>query len=174
MRGYLAGQSGTGTKTDTPLRETPQSITVVTADRVTDQGALTVQETLRYVPGVFAEPGGVDSRNDYFKIRGQDPNVYLDGTRVNNRNNFNEWRVDPYMLERIEVFRGPASVLYGDTSTAGLVNLISKRPRAEQASEIGVSFDNFGRQVNDGASRRRLSGTKSTWVPLSRNRPTKR
>ena len=131
MQGYLATQSGTGTKTDTPLSQTAQSISVVSAERVRDQGVSSVQETLRYVPGVFAEPGGVDSRNDYFKIRGQDPNVYLDGTRVNNRNNFNEWRVDPYMLERIEVFRGPASVLYGDTSTAGLVNLISKRPRAE-------------------------------------------
>ena len=84
MRGYLANQSGTGTKTDTPLRETPQSITVVTADRITDQGALTVQETLRYVPGVFADAYGPDSRGDYPRIRGQDPNIYLDGTRVVN------------------------------------------------------------------------------------------
>lgn len=146
MQGYLATQSGTGTKTDTPLNQTAQSISVVSAERVRDQGVANIQETLRYVPGVFAEPGGVDSRNDYFKVRGQDPNVYLDGTRVNNRNEFNEWRVDPYMLERIEVFRGPASVLYGDTSTAGLVNLISKRPQAELRNEIGVSFDNFGRK----------------------------
>jgi iron complex outermembrane recepter protein len=146
VQGYLATVSGTGTKTDTPLSQTAQSISVVSAERIRDQGATNIQESLRYVPGVFAEPGGVDSRNDYFKIRGQDPNVYLDGTRVNNRNNFNEWRVDPYMLERIEVFRGPASVLYGDTSTAGLVNLISKRPRAESYNEIGVSFDNFGRK----------------------------
>lgn len=146
VQGYLATQSGTGTKTDTPLSQTAQSISVVSAERVRDQGVSSIQETLRYVPGVFAEPGGVDSRNDYFKVRGQDPNLYLDGTRVNNRNNFNEWRVDPYMLERIEVFRGPASVLYGDTSTAGLVNLISKRPRAEAYNEVGVSFDNFGRK----------------------------
>lgn len=146
VQGYSATVSGTGTKTDTPLNQTAQSISVVTADRVRDQGVSSIQETLRYVPGVFAEPGGVDSRNDYFKVRGQDPNVYLDGTRVNNRNEFNEWRVDPYMLERIEVFRGPASVLYGDTSTAGLVNLISKRPQAESKNEVGVSFDNFGRK----------------------------
>ena len=121
VRGYLAGQSGTGTKTDTPLRETPQSITVVTADRVTDQGALTVQESLRYVPGVFADAYGPDSRGDYPRIRGQDPNIYLDGTRVVNTFQFNEWRPDPYTLERIEVLRGPSSVLYGDTSTAGLL-----------------------------------------------------
>ena len=140
VRGYLANQSGTGTKTDTPLRETPQSITVVTADRVTDQGALTVQESLRYVPGVFADAYGPDSRGDYPRIRGQDPNIYLDGTRVVNTCSFNEWRPDPYTLERIEVLRGPASVLYGDTSTAGLLNLISKRPQAEAVNEIGVQY----------------------------------
>jgi iron complex outermembrane receptor protein len=146
VRGYLANQSGTGTKTDTPLRETPQSITVVTADRVTDQGALTVQEALRYVPGVFADAYGLDSRGDYPRIRGQDPNIYLDGTRVVNTFVFNEWRPDPYTLERIEVLRGPSSVLYGDTSTAGLLNLISKRPQAEASSEIGVQYGSFNRK----------------------------
>ncbi len=146
VRGYLANQSGTGTKTDTPLRETPQSITVVTADRVTDQGALTVQETLRYVPGVFADAYGPDSRGDYPRFRGQDPNIYLDGTRVVNTFQFNEWRPDPYTLERIEVLRGPSSVLYGDTSTAGLLNLISKRPQAEATNEIGVQYGSFNRK----------------------------
>ncbi|ANW04025.1 TonB-dependent siderophore receptor [Bradyrhizobium icense] len=146
VRGYLAGQSATGTKTDTPLRETPQSITVVTADRVTDQGALTVQESLRYVPGVFADAYGPDSRGDYPRIRGQDPNIYLDGTRMVNTFTFNEWRPEPYTLERIEVLRGPASVLYGDTSTAGLLNLISKRPQAESFNEIGVQYGSFNRK----------------------------
>ncbi|MEH2553446.1 iron complex outermembrane receptor protein [Bradyrhizobium algeriense] len=146
VRGYLANQSGTGTKTDTPLRETPQSITVVTADRVTDQGALTVQESLRYVPGVFADAYGPDSRGDYPRIRGQDPNIYLDGTRVVNTWQFNEWRPDPFTLERIEVLRGPASVLYGDTSTAGLLNLVSKRPQAEAFNEIGVQYGSFNRK----------------------------
>ncbi|MBR0750577.1 TonB-dependent siderophore receptor [Bradyrhizobium jicamae] len=146
VHGYLANQSGTGTKTDTPLRETPQSITVVTADRVADQAASTVQETLRYVPGVFADAYGPDSRGDYPRIRGQDPNIYLDGTRVVNTFQFNEWRPDPYTLERIEVLRGPSSVLYGDTSTAGLLNLISKRPQAESSNEIGVQYGSFNRK----------------------------
>lgn len=146
VQGYLATVSGTGTKTDTPLSQTAQSISVVGAEQVRDQGVNSIQEGMRYVPGVFAEPAGIDSRADYPKIRGQSPNIFLDGTRVNNTNVFNEWRVDPYMLERIEVFRGPASVLYGDTSTAGLVNLISKRPQPEARNEVGVSFDNFGRK----------------------------
>ncbi|MEY9422723.1 iron complex outermembrane receptor protein [Bradyrhizobium japonicum] len=146
VRGYVASRSGTGTKTDTPLRETPQSITVVTADRIIDQGATTVQDALRYVPGVFADAYGADSRGDYPRIRGQDPNIYLDGTRVVNTWNFNEWRPEPYTLERIEVLRGPSSVLYGDTSTAGLLNLVSKRPQAESANEIGVQYGSFNRK----------------------------
>lgn len=146
VHGYIATRSGTGTKTDTPLRETPQSISVVTAERVTDQGATTVQEALRYVPGVFADAYGADSRGDYPRIRGQDPNIYLDGTRMVNTNNFNEWRPEPYTLERIEVLRGPSSVLYGDTSTAGLLNLVSKRPQAEAANEIGVQYGSFNRK----------------------------
>ncbi|MBR0826062.1 TonB-dependent siderophore receptor [Bradyrhizobium manausense] len=146
VRGYVASRSATGTKTDTPLRETPQSITVVTADRVIDQGATNVQESLRYVPGVFADAYGADSRGDYPRVRGQDPNIYLDGTRVVNTWLFNEWRPDPYTLERIEVLRGPSSVLYGDTSTAGLLNLISKRPQAESANEIGVQYGSFNRK----------------------------
>jgi iron complex outermembrane receptor protein len=184
VRGYLANQSGTGTKTDTPLRETPQSITVVTADRITDQGALTVQESLRYVPGVFADAYGPDSRGDYPRIRGQDPNIYLDGTRVVNTFTFNEWRPDPYTLERIEVLRGPASVLYGDTSTAGLLNLISKRPQAESFNEIGVQFGSFNRKqvqldstgklTKDGEWQYRFigvfrdSGTQTDYVPDDR------
>jgi iron complex outermembrane receptor protein len=184
VSGYLANQSGTGTKTDTPLHETPQSITVVTADRVTDQGALTVQESLRYVPGVFADAYGPDSRGDYPRIRGQDPNIFLDGTRMVNTFTFNEWRPEPYTLERIEVLRGPASVLYGDTSTAGLLNLISKRPQAEAFNEIGVQygsfnrkqvqFDSTGKLTKDGEWLYRFigvfrdSGTQTDYVPDDR------
>ena len=159
VRGYLANQSGTGTKTDTPLRETPQSITVVTADRVTDQGALTVQETLRYVPGVFADAYGPDSRGDYPRIRGQDPNIYLDGTRVVNTFQFNEWRPDPYTLERIEVLRGPSSVLYGDTSTAGVAEpdleapaggSLERNRRAVWQLQPQAGADGLDRQADQG------------------------
>ena len=146
MRGYLAGQSGTGTKTDTPLRETPQSITVVTADRVTDQGALTVQESLRYVPGVFADAYGPDSRGDYPRVRGQDPNIYLDGTRM----------VNTFTLQRMAArslhagaHRGAARPGIGAVwrhLDGGLLNLVSKRPQAEAFNEIGVQFGSFNRK----------------------------
>ena len=146
VQGYLASRSATGIKTDTPLNEIPQSISVVTADRVTDQGAATVQQSLRYVPGVFADAYGPDSRGDYSRIRGSDPEVYLDGLRLVNSGKFNEARLDPYMFSRIEVLRGPSSVLYGSTTTAGIINLVSKRPQEEAYREIGVQYGSFNRK----------------------------
>jgi iron complex outermembrane receptor protein len=95
VQGYLANRSATGTKTDTPISEIPQSITVVTADEIRDQGAKTIQESLRYVPGAFADAYGPDSRGDYPRVRGSDPNIYLDGTQAINSWLFNEWRPDP-------------------------------------------------------------------------------
>ena len=146
MQGYVATRSATGTKTDTPLKETPQSVTVVTADQIKDQGAKTVQESLRYVPGAFADAYGPDTRGDYPRVRGSDPNIFLDGTQAVNSWQFNEWRPDPYTLSRIEVLRGPSSVLYGAASTAGIINLVSKLPQAESYREIGVQYGSFNRK----------------------------
>ena len=146
VQGYLASRSATGIKTDTPLNEIPQSISVVTADRVTDQGAATIQQTLRYVPGVFADAYGPDSRGDFPRVRGSDPDIYLDGMRLVDSFKFNEARIDPYLLSRIEVLRGPSSVLYGNTTTAGIINLVSKRPQEEANREIGVQYGSFNRK----------------------------
>lgn len=146
MQGYIANLSGAGTKTSTPLRETPQSVTVVTADRIKDQGATTVQESVRYVPGVYADAYGPDSRAEGLRIRGQEPNFYLDGMRMNSTATYNEWRPDPFTLERVEVLHGPSSMIYGDTSVAGLLNMVSKRPQAQSSNEIGVQFGSFQRK----------------------------
>lgn len=145
VTGYVATQSATGTKTDTPLKETPQSISVVTADRMKDQAAANVQQAVRYVPGVMADNYGPDSRVDSISIRGMQPDIYLDGMRTTN-SWWNSQRLDPYALERVEVLRGPASVLYGSTTTAGLLNLVSKRPQEKELHEIGVQYGSFNRK----------------------------
>jgi iron complex outermembrane receptor protein len=146
VQGYSATRSATGTKTDTPLKETPQSITVVGEEQVKDQGIKTIQEALRYVPGAYADAYGPDSRGDYPRVRGQDPNIFLDGTQAVNSWKFNEWRPDPYTLSRIEILRGPSSVLYGAASTAGIINMVSKLPQAESFGEIGVQYGSFNRK----------------------------
>jgi outer membrane receptor for ferric coprogen and ferric-rhodotorulic acid len=64
--GYRASRSASGTKTDTPLNETPQSISVITRELIEDQGAANLQDALRYTPGVFANTYGFDNRGDCF------------------------------------------------------------------------------------------------------------
>ena len=142
-QGYTATRSASGTKTDTPISEIPQSISVVTSDAIRDQGAQTVQETLRYVPGVYADSYGPDTRGDGALIRGTVPIYYLDGMRLINGGYWNHTRPDPFTLSRVEVLRGPGSVLYGDSPAGGLVNLVSKRPQEKGHHEIGVQYGSF-------------------------------
>ncbi|MEH6421372.1 TonB-dependent siderophore receptor [Pseudomonas sp. CGJS7] len=147
--GYKADNATTATKTDTPIGETPQAITVVTRERMVDQGALSVQEALGYAAGVRSDAYGLDSRGDWTLIRGSSPQEYLDGLRSSFNYYTSSARTDPYMLERIEVLRGPSSMLFGQGSTAGVVNLVSKRPQAQAQREIGVQLGSFDRrQVN--------------------------
>lgn len=144
--GYRAKNAVTATKTDTPLSETPQSVTVVTRDQILDQGAKTVQDALTYAAGVRSDAYGLDSRTDSVRIRGADPAEYLDGLRKTNGYYTANARTDPYTLERIEVLRGPSAMLFGQGSTAGVVNLVSKRPLAETQREIGAELGSFGRK----------------------------
>lgn len=143
--GYVATRSLSATKTDTPILETPQSISVITADRIRDQGSLTIQDSLRYVSGMRGEAYGIDSRGDSSLVRGTSPGVFLDGLQKG-VGNYNNTRTDPFTLERIEVLKGPSSMLYGQSPVGGLLNLVSKRPQAEQNSELQLQYGTFDRK----------------------------
>lgn len=142
VRGYVAQRSTTGSKTGTPLAETAQSVSVVTREQMSQQNAQSLNEALRYTPGVITESRGAGaSRFDLFKIRGFDAVSYLNGMRMQKMN----WvspQVDPYLLERVEVLRGPSSVLYGQAPTGGMVNQISKLPTMSRFGEVGVQLGN--------------------------------
>lgn len=158
VKGYVAKRSATATKTDTALRETPQAITVVTRDEMDDLGAQSLQDALSYAAGVRSEPYGLDLRSDYAVVRGSSAVYYRDGLR--NNIGFNGGRLDPYALERVEVLRGPSSMLFGQGSTAGVINTVSKRPLAQAQHEVGtvlgnhdrkqVQFDTTGPLTDDG------------------------
>ena len=144
--GYLAKQSATGTKTDTPLLETPQSISIVTKDQVAAQGAQSLNDALRYTPGVTISSFGSNTFFDYFKLRGFDAPRYLDGLRLPmDTTTFAIPRVEMYGLERIEVLKGPSSVLYGQIDPGGLVNMVSKRPTASPHYEVEGTFGSYER-----------------------------
>jgi iron complex outermembrane receptor protein len=145
--GYEVKRSASSTKTDTPLIETPQSVTVVTRERIEDQGATNLQDALNYAAGVRSDAYGLDSRTDSMRIRGAYPTEYLDGLRRQLGGFYtSNTRVDPYTLERIEVLRGPSSMLYGQGTTGGVINMVSKRPLAETQREIGVQLGSYNRK----------------------------
>ena len=144
--GYRARNAATATKTDTPLAETPQSVTVVTRDQMVDQGAGNLQDALNYAAGVRSDAYGQDSRTDSVRIRGALPDVYLDGLRQSYGYYTSTTRTEPYTLERLEVLRGPAGMLFGAGTAAGVVNMVSKRPLQETQREVGVQFGSFGRK----------------------------
>jgi iron complex outermembrane recepter protein len=143
--GYIATRSGSGTKTDTPLIETPQSISVVTQDQIQAQAAQSVSQAIRYTSGTRAEVAGADARTDGVYIRGFLADQYLDGLRLMNFGIFSYAIVEPFNLERVEVLHGPASILYGQATPGGVVNMVSKRPTTEPYNEMFVSTGSYGR-----------------------------
>lgn len=147
VAGYVATQSVTGSKTDTPLLETPQSVSVVTKDQIVDQQAQSVVEALRYVPGVSLDAFSANTFFDSVKIRGFDAPRYLDGLRlpVDPGTQFAYPKIETYGLERLEVLKGPSSGLYGQTDPGGLLNMISKRPTAAPRYEVEGQFGSFDR-----------------------------
>jgi len=148
---YRARSSTAGTKTSTPLAETPRSVSVVTHQRMRDQGAQTLTDVLGYVPGIFAPPFAVGDglAGDLFSIRGYNATDYgygllKDGLRL--QGNRYDTTTEPYGLERTEVFRGPSSILYGENAPGGLVNLVSKKPTENAQGEARLTYGSNNRR----------------------------
>ncbi|MGO6980359.1 TonB-dependent siderophore receptor [Rhizobium leguminosarum] len=156
-----AKNSSAATKINTPLVETPRSVSVTTEKEIEQRGAQSIIEAVRYSAGVTTGPNGFDPRFDQIYIRGYNATTvgdYRDGLRQPYIN-YGTFRTDPYQLQRIEVIKGPVSVLYGSGSPGGLVNKISKLPTEEPIREVGVSYStedraqamfDFGGPISEG------------------------
>lgn len=133
------------TKTDTPILQVPQPVTVVTDEVFEAQGAVSVSDTLKYVAGVSANPYGPDSRVDGGFVRGLDALQFRDGMR-DIFSYYASIRSDPYNFSQVELIRGPASVLFGAGSLGGIVNLVSKQPEFEFAGEASLRYGSHDRK----------------------------
>nr|WP_204950990.1 TonB-dependent siderophore receptor [Methylopila capsulata] len=143
--GYVPRATTTGSKTDTPIQLIPQSIGVVGRSQMDDLGTQKADEAVRYSAGVFAQPFGEDSDNNWFYIRGFDATqtgVYRDGMQLSNFA-FGNFYTDSYLLERVEVLRGASSSLYGGGNIGGIINYVSKRPLDYDFNEVEVGIDNY-------------------------------
>ena len=167
---YVAKHSATGTKTDTPLVKTPQSVSVVTREEMDMRQSETVKSALAYTPGVMVGNRGASTAYDAVNIRGFSSvgtNMYLDGLKLQD-DNYSIYQIDPYFLERAEVLRGPSSVHYGKSNPGGVVALVSKRPTTESLREVQfkmgtdnlfqTGFDFGGALDDDGVYSYRLTG----------------
>jgi iron complex outermembrane recepter protein len=137
--GYLETQSPMGTKTDTPMLEIPQSITVVSRKLMNEQQVIKLDDAIKNVAGVV--PGGYYDGWDYYRIRGFDAsfNTYLDGLRGPNGT-----QDETYGLQSVEVLKGPSSSLYGQSVLGGIVNLTSKRPQPDGFANLDFTAGSFG------------------------------
>lgn len=146
VKGYVPGRSATGSKTDTPLEEIPQSVSVIGREEIDDRGAQKVDEALRYTPGIFSQPFGPDSDTNWIFIRGfqaTQSGIYQDGLQLYSYG-FGGQFVDSSILERIEVLRGASSVLYGGSNPGGLVNYVTKRPGGTPVRSVETGIDEHG------------------------------
>lgn len=187
VNGFVARKSMTGTKTAAEIVEIPQSISVITSDRIEALGAVRLRDALAYTPGITV-PYGQDSRTEWVHIRGFDafaPGYYLDGLQMRNAGLFSVWQTENYSTERIEVLRGPASVLYGQNVAGGMINIISKRPteiplgelqvQAGSNSRFQVAGDLSGPLTSDGSLLGRITGlVRDARVMFDENLPDDR
>lgn len=152
VNGYVARRSATGTKTDTAIVETPQSISVIAADQIQTTKSQNLMDALGYTASV-ARAEGLDRTSDSFVIRGFRANagtgsLFRDGSKY--QLNIYNGQQEPYGLERIELLKGASSVLYGTAAPGGVINTVSKRPTIEPLREINVEWGSFGRKQVSG------------------------
>ncbi|WP_232629744.1 TonB-dependent siderophore receptor [Methylobacterium sp. Leaf118] len=144
VEGYVARTSTAGTKTAAPIIETPQSITVIGRDRIDVQQSTSASEVFQYTPGINADTYGNNSRSDnYITIRGLPANFFQDNLRLPLTRPYGGYRVDPFTVERIEILRGPSSVLYGQGGPGGTINYVSKRPTPVPFAVLDMQAGNF-------------------------------
>ncbi|MFK3819913.1 TonB-dependent siderophore receptor [Pseudomonas sp. NPDC089407] len=146
--GYLAKRTAAGTKTDTALVEVPRSISVATRAQMKDRSVHSLDDAVRYMPGIVSASFGSDTRYDWMRVRGFEPTQFLDGLPLP-RGVYANPKAETWNLDRLALLRGPASSIYGQTPPGGLLDMVSRRPQAESEHEIEVQYgsDNH-RQIN--------------------------
>ncbi|HEX6040537.1 TonB-dependent siderophore receptor [Longimicrobium sp.] len=138
-RGYASARTTTATRTDTPLRDAPQAVTVVTAGLIADQGMQGMADVVRYVPGVTMGAG--EGHRDAPTIRGNSSTAdfFVDGVRDDA-----QYLRDVYNVERVEALKGSNAMIFGRGGGGGVINRVSKEAQWAPTRVVtteGGSFD---------------------------------
>lgn len=135
---YGVKQTRTATKTDTPLRNVPQSISVVTDTQIRDQSMQGMADVVRYVPGVQIALG--EGHRDAPILRGNatTADFFIDGMRDDA-----QYLRDLYNVERVEVLKGPSGMIFGRGSSGGLINRVTKQANWLDGNELGLTYGSW-------------------------------
>ncbi|WP_407435547.1 TonB-dependent siderophore receptor [Lelliottia sp.] len=173
VKGIVATKTLSATKTSADIVKTPQSVSVITRDQMEQLDVTSVSQALRYSAGVFTEYRGSSNRNDEVFVRGFSyVPKFLDGLSFGATASSQTGSVDPWLLERVELVRGPASVLFGQVNPGGLISMTSKRPTSEPIHNVQFrtgnhdlaegAFDFGGPLSDDGRVLYRVNGIART------------
>lgn len=138
---YVAQNAASLLKSDAPLFETAQAVSVVTREQLDQKQATTLAEAINGIAGVVSGQRGRRGWDD-FNIRGQSANnqIFIDGLRTSARSAV---AVDLSGIDQVQVLKGPASVNFGQVAPGGLVNLVTKRPEAENFARTDLSYGSY-------------------------------
>ena len=155
VEGYSASRSGTGTRTDTSIHETPASIQVVPRDVIEDQNAQSLADVYDNVSGVVRAGNTQNATTEVFPmIRGfEAPDFMRNGMRIADAG-----AVDLLNAERVEVLKGPASILNGSLEPGGMINMVSKRPSATPAYNLEQQVGSYNYFRSEGEATGKITG----------------
>ena len=133
---YVPDENLSVNKTDIPLIQSPQSVSVISRDQIDLLNFVDVQQSVRYSAGVTGENYGPDLRYDFLTVRGFVPKQYIDGLVAPSTTTIASTGVDLYAFNSVEILKGPVSALYGSTPPGGIYNETSRRVSNEFGGEI--------------------------------------
>ena len=136
--GYTVKRISSATKTDTLLRDIPQSVSVVTQDMIQDQSMKSMAEVVRYVPGVGMSQGEGNNDSPIFRGNQSSADFYVDGIRDDV-----QYFRDLYNMERVDVLKGPSGMIFGRGSSGGIINRVTKEAGWDPVREVTVQGGSF-------------------------------
>jgi catecholate siderophore receptor len=154
--GYVQKRSTSATKTDTELKDVPQSVTVVTQDLIRDQAMQNLADVVRYVPGITMAQGEGNRDTPVMRGNSSTADMFIDGVRDDT-----QYFRDLYNIERVEALKGPNAMIFGRGGSGGVLNRVSKQADWETVREVNLQLGSwnkrriagdFGQGINDGAA----------------------
>jgi catecholate siderophore receptor len=133
--GYVQQSTSSATKTDTLLRDTPQSITVITRELINDQAMTSMADAIRYMPGIVSSQGEGNRDAAIFRGSSSTGDFYVDGVR----DDVMYYR-DFYNIERVEALKGPNAMIFGRGGSGGVINRVTKQARFQPVREAVFSY----------------------------------